>query len=79
MGVVFSYTPEKTSPVNNYLIILFLMILSLFVELNFRKCKWLLSGIYQRDDYFFNWLGSANTYDKLLLVGDFNAEEKGLP
>ena len=56
----------------------------MFVELNFRKCKWLLGGVYhppsQRDDYFFNCLGNAinvyNTYDKILLVGDFNAEEK---
>ena len=56
----------------------------LFVELNFRKCKWLLGGVYhppiQRGDYFFNCLGSAinvyNTYDNILLVGDFNAEEK---
>ena len=56
----------------------------MFVELNFRKCKWLLGGVYhppsQKDDYFFNCLGSAinvyNTYDKILLVGDFNAEEK---
>ena len=57
---------------------------SMFVELNFRKCKWLLGGVYhppsQNDDYFFNCLGSAldiynTTYDKILLVGDFNAEE----
>ena len=57
---------------------------SMFVELNFRKSKWLLGGVYhppsQNDDYFFNCLGSAleiynNTYDKILLVGDFNAEE----
>ena len=54
----------------------------MFIELNFRKCKWLLGGMYhppkQRDNYFFNCLGNAlniynNRYDKILLVGDFNA------
>ena len=56
----------------------------MFIELNLRKCKWLSVGVNhppsQRDDYFFNCLGSAinvyNTYDKILLVVDFNAEEK---
>ena len=53
---------------------------NIFVELNFRKCKWLLCGIYhspsQSDEYFFNNLHKAlYTYgkcDKVLPVGDFN-------
>ena len=36
---------------------------SIFVELNFRKCKWLLYGTYyppsQNDEYFFNNLDKA--------------------
>ena len=55
---------------------------SIFVELNFRKCKWLLCGTYhppsQSDEYFFNNLDKAldtySRYDKVLLVGDFNTE-----
>ena len=40
----------------------------MFIELNFRKCKWLLGGMYhppkQRDNYFFNCLGNAlNIYN----------------
>ena len=35
---------------------------SIFVELNFKKCKWLLSGTYnppsQSDEYFFNNLAT---------------------
>ena len=54
----------------------------LFVGLNFRKVKWLLLGIYhppsQNDIYYFNQLDKAidtyNNYDKILLIGDFNAE-----
>ena len=54
----------------------------LFVELNFRKVKWLLFGTYhppsQNDIYYFNQLDKAidtyNNYDKILLTGDFNAE-----
>ena len=53
----------------------------LFVELNFRKSKWLLCGIYhapaQSDQYFFNCfdkaLDSFSNYDNVLLAGDFNA------
>ena len=42
---------------------------SIFVELNFRKCKWLLCGTYhppsQSDEYFFNNLDKAfDTYSK---------------
>ena len=48
---------------------------SLFVELNFRKVKWLLFGTYhppsQNDIYYFNQLDKAidtyNNYDKILL------------
>ena len=55
----------------------------LFVELNFRKSKWLLFGIYhppaQKDQYFFNCTDKAldtyNNYDNVLLSGDFNAED----
>ena len=51
---------------------------SIFVELNFRKCKWLLCGTYhppsQSDEYFFNNFDKAldtySKYDKVLLVGD---------
>ena len=54
----------------------------LFVELNFRKVKWLLFGTYhlpsQNGIYYFNQLDKAiNTYnncDKVLLIRDFNAE-----
>ena len=52
----------------------------LFIELNFRKCKWLLFGTYhpptQSDSYYFNNLDKAldlySHHDKKLLVGDFN-------
>ena len=54
----------------------------LFIELNFRKTKWLLFGTYhpptQSDSYYFNNLDKAlnlySHYDKKLLVGDFNTE-----
>ena len=53
-----------------------------FVEMNFRKCKWFLSGTYhppsQSDQYFFENVDKAldmyNYYDKILLSGDFKAE-----
>ena len=48
----------------------------MFIELNFRKSKWLLFGTYhpQRDN-----VGQArdiynDKYDKILLAGDFNAD-----
>ena len=55
---------------------------ALFIELNFRKCKWLLSGIYhppsQSDQYFFEKLDNAldvySNYENILLAGDFNAQ-----
>ena len=54
----------------------------LFIELNFRKAKWLLFGTYhppsQSDSYYFNNLDKAldlySHYDKKLLVGDFNTK-----
>ena len=58
----------------------------MFIELNFRKSKWLLGGMYhppsKKDDYFFKCIRRAldvynDIYDKFLLVGDFNAEENG--
>ena len=55
---------------------------SIFAELNFRKCKWLLCGTYhppsQSDEFVFNNLDKAfdtySSYDKVLLVEDFNTE-----
>ena len=55
----------------------------LFVELNFIKSKWLLSGTYhpptQNDQHFFNCIDKAldpySSYDNVLLVADFNAED----
>ena len=55
------------------------------VELNFRKTKWLLFGTYhphnQNNTYFFEKLDTASEvyfgkYEKFLLAGDFNIEEK---
>ena len=54
----------------------------IFSELNFRKCKWLLVGTYhppsQKDQYFFENLDNEievySHYEKVLLVGGFNAE-----
>ena len=52
---------------------------SIFLGLNFRKCKWLLCGTHhppsQSDEYFFDNLDKAldtySKYDKVLPVGDF--------
>ena len=54
----------------------------IFLELNFRKCKWLLVGTYhppsQNDHYFFENLDKAidvySHYENVLLAGDLNAE-----
>ena len=54
----------------------------IFVEINFRKSKWLLCGTYhptlQSDQYYFDNIGKAIDvhcqYDRLVLVGDFNAK-----
>ena len=56
---------------------------ALFIDINFRKWKCLLCGLYdppyQSDQYFFDNLDKAldiySTYDKVLIAGDFNAQE----
>ena len=56
---------------------------AMFLEINFRKSKWLLCGTYhppsQPDQYFFDKFDIAldvyNNYEKIILVGDFNAQE----
>ena len=57
---------------------------SIFIELNFRRNKWLLMGTYhppsQCTKYFYSEVGKAldvynNTYDNILLLGDFNEKE----
>ena len=56
----------------------------MFIEINLRKTKWLILGTYrppsQPDDYFFKAVGNAldqhpKTYEKFLLLEDFNAED----
>ena len=56
----------------------------LFIEINLRKCKWLLLGTYhppsQNDKVYFQAIGHAldsysETYDRFILAGDLNAEE----
>ena len=54
----------------------------LFIELNFRKSKWLLGGMYhppsQSDQYFFTTLDKVlyvySNYENVLLIGDFNTQ-----
>ena len=57
----------------------------IFVEINLRKSKWLLLGTYhppsQKDNFYFKNVARAldiytPKYDKILLTGDFNAEEE---
>ena len=57
---------------------------SIFIELNFRRNKWLLMGTYhppsQCTKYFYSEVGKAldeyiNAYDNILLIGDFNEKE----
>ena len=57
---------------------------SIFIEINLFKIKWLLCGCYhpptQDDHYFFTNLSNAldrytQNYEKILLIGDFNAED----
>ena len=59
----------------------------IFVEINLRKTKWLLFGRYrpprQQAEYFLKHDNYAfdtykQTFDKFLLVGDFNTEETNL-
>jgi endonuclease/exonuclease/phosphatase (EEP) superfamily protein YafD len=54
---------------------------SIFIELNFRRNKWLLMGTYhppsQSTEYYYNEVGKVldelnNTYENILLIGDFN-------
>ena len=53
-----------------------------FIELNFRKCKWLLCETYsapsQNYNYFFDNIDKGldvySTYERVALVGDFNAQ-----
>ena len=56
----------------------------IFIELNFRKRKWMLLGTYhppsQKHDYYFENLSNAlnmyiSEYDNILLTGDFNTNE----
>ena len=51
----------------------------IFLELNFRKCKWLLVGTYhpssQNDHYELRKaIDVYGHHEKVLLVGEFNAE-----
>ena len=56
----------------------------IFVEINLRKSKWLLCGTYhppsQSDQYHFDNIDKALDvycqYEKVVLVGDFNAQIK---
>ena len=56
----------------------------MFIEISLRKTKWIILGTYhppnQRDDYFFKAVCNPldqylKTYEKFLLLGDFNAED----
>ena len=58
----------------------------MFIEINFRSCKWLLLGSYhpphqsQTDQYYFNYLERAidfytEFYTNFILIGDFNTED----
>ena len=56
---------------------------ALFTEINFRKCKWLLCGLYQppsqSHQYFFDNLDKAldvyYNYEEVLITGDCNVQE----
>ena len=53
-----------------------------FIELNFRKCKWLLCATYrapsQNDNVFFDNIDKCldvySTYERVALAGDYNAK-----
>ena len=57
---------------------------SIFIELTFRKVKWLLFGTYwplqKNDQYYFGaldkTLDSYSGYDRVVWAGDLNTEEK---
>ena len=54
----------------------------MFIELKFRKYKWLLCGLFhppsQKDQYFFDNVDKAldvySTYEKAVLGGDFDSQ-----
>ena len=56
----------------------------LFVEINFRKCNWLLYGFYhppsQSDQHFFDNLDKTlevySSYEEVLITGDIAAQER---
>ena len=55
----------------------------IFVELILRRYKWLLLGLNQSDEYFFNHVKNgldiySKFYNKHRLVADFSAEESEL-
>ena len=47
----------------------------IFLEINFRKSKWLLLGTYHPPTQGRALESYTKTYEKFLLIGDFNAEE----
>ena len=55
----------------------------MFIELNFRKIKWLLFRTYhppsQNDQYYFEALDKVldcySSYDRIVLMGDFNSDD----
>ena len=55
----------------------------LFIEINFRKSKWLLFGTYHppslKDQYYFDCLDKAldvySSYEKVILTGDFDVQQ----
>ena len=53
----------------------------MFIELNFRKVKWLLFGTYHPPLYqhYFEALDKTldcySSYDRIVLIGDFSSEE----
>ena len=56
----------------------------IFIEINLRKCRWLLFAMYhppsQWDKYCFDYLSRgldiySDLYDKFVLIRDFNAAE----
>ena len=56
----------------------------MFIELKFRKIKWLLFGTYQSTSqygkYYFEALDKVldcySSYDRIALIGDFNSEDQ---
>ena len=56
----------------------------MIIELSFSKIKWLLFRIchppFQNDQYYFEALDKAldcySSYDRIVLIGDFNSEDR---